>query len=453
MAQNPVKPTDRPLPPWLTLLSVALLAEGVLRYVYSGIVVPSRNGYWAVTRRQLWPLLELVWRGQPVAETMANFEPYQARYGPVTFLAAHPLALLTRADRGMELSLLLAGHAAFWVAVLLVDRRFFSRSNWRIRALFFGMAINFTPVLITMGEKAWNTLELMFVAIGLYLATSSSPRQRDLAAAPVAAGVLTKLTPLLVMASLVLRNKTAAIVGAVSGALILTLCHVLYGAPMGWGYLTRLPGIVRLTSSVPVLAWDNESLKGLVYRFINGFRFENTLTGQIVVDPRKRAIADVVLLVLTVAVLGMAIRYLWRWRPGPDPELERLRILGAFSLSVVLIMFLAPTAAMPHMCSCLLAFALLLRTWQFGLLRRSEIVMALVALLLIGNMVPNSVVVWMSGAPWLNRVRHSAPSLRPNETFLLYGWPGYGLALLTVTVVRLQWRLTRTVTALDSSVP
>lgn len=453
MSLNAPNTPSRRLPGWLTPLSLGFCAEGVVRYLYSGVFAAMRNGYWAVIRRQLSPLLEFLWRGQPIAATMASFDPEQARYGPVTFLVAHPLALFTGSPRAMELTLLAFGHVCFWITVFLIDRRFFSRTAWQVRVLFLGLALNFTPILITMGEKAWNLLELVLVTTGLYLATSSSPRLRRLASVPVAAGVLTRLTPALVMVSLAVRHRVSAVVGLATGAVILTVSHILYGAPMGWGYLARLPGIVGFTQHVGA-SWTNNSLKGLVYKFINGFHYDEALlNAPMVVDPSHAAVADGILLVFTFVALAFAIIYLWRWRAGPDPELERLRTLGAFSLGVVLIMLISPFAAMPYMCSFILAFALLLRAWELGLLHRSEIVMGLIALVLIGNMLPFTAVVWLSGAPWLNRVRHSAPSLAFNETFEFYGWPGYGVILLTVTLMRLQWRLTRSTVALDRLAP
>lgn len=442
VAISEAKPSVGTLSSLLPKLAVTLAVAGVARYLYSAVYQAVINEAWGDVRGQSYALREYLWHGQSVAETMSQLQVSQMRYGPVFFLVTHPLALLGANDRALELLLLGFAHLCFWLTVYLIDRRFLSSSPWPVRLLFVGVALNYTPILVTLATKTLDMWEMMFIAMGLYLLASPSSWQRRVAGVPVMLGVFTKMMPVLVFVFVVTRSRIAGAIGLFAGAIALTMGHLLYGPVMGWGFLLRVPDIINNRTFPEALWWPNSSLRGIVYKILNGFHLPAGLPRPewyLAVDPESMAVANAGLVILSVAVLVFVGLKLWRWQPLA--ELEPIRLLGGFALAVVLVPVFAPFSTEQYYVSSLIAFVFLLRCAQLGHVSRTEGYLALVALFLVGGILPRTVFVLLSGTWLLNMMVQSAPDLMPIEVHLFYGLPGMGLLILTVIVMRVQWRL------------
>ncbi len=427
-------------PGWLRSVAIVLVLAGVLRYCYSAIYYPLIHEPWKTVHYQLEPLLDYLWHDRPLAESFAaRTSPWGVRYGPMLYLVAHPLAVLLRSNHGVHYALLVVGHLCFWASLYCIDRRIFSGSSPAIRLLVVGVALNFTPALEAMACTCLDMWEMLAIVVGFFLFTSQGRWQQAVAVVPVMLGVLTKLMPILVLVFLVIRRRVAAIVGCVVLIIVLMLGHFLYGKEMGGGYPLRVIRVAAYQASSGIaLWWENDSFRGLIYKTLTGFKLE---PGELHVDldPSIKAAVDGVMMLVVVGGLVLVCWKLWRWRYVEG--LEETRILGGFAVGVIFLHLLGMYSTHQYWPVLLLAFAFVLRCAQWRLLSKAEQGMALAALLLIGNVLPKSIFVWLTGMGWLNSTFRSAPSFRPDQMYTFYGFPGLGLVLLAILVVRLQWRL------------
>ena len=67
--------------------------------------------------------------------------------------------------------------------------------------------------------------------------------------------------------------------------------------------------------------------------------------------------------------------------------------------------------------------------------------MVLISLILIGNVVPKTVLVKLTAMQWLNDRFHSVPHFADHQMYTFYGVPGIGVILLGIVVLRLQWKV------------
>lgn len=427
-------------PKWLRSVAIVLVIAGMFRYGYSAIYFPLVNEPWKTVHYQLEPLLDYLWHGRPLAESFAErTSPWGVRYGPMLYLFVHPLAVLARSDQGVHYALLAVGHLCFWVSLYFIDRRLFSASSSAIRLLVVGVALNFTPALEAMACTCLDMWEMLAVVSGFFLFTSRVRWQQTVAVVPVMLGVLTKLMPIFVLVFLVIRRRAVAIVGCAVFIIVLTLGHFLYGGEMGVGYPLRVARVAAYQASSGIaLWWENDSFRGLAYKALTGFKLE---PGQLhmVLAPSTKAAVDGVMTFVVVGGFIVVCWKLWRWRYAEG--LDETRILGGFAVGVIFLHLLGMYSTHQYWPILLLAFAFLFRCAQWRLLSKAEQGMALAALLFIGNILPKSIFVWLTGMGWLNSTFGSAPAFRPDQMYTFYGFPGLGLVLLAIVVVRLQWRL------------
>jgi glycosyl transferase family 87 len=404
------------------------------------VYLPIVRAPWITIRDQLRPLLNQVWHGIPIAESIADLpDAWSFRYGPVFYLVAHPLAIVSRHHgEALYVLLLLFGHLCFWTSLFLIDRRFFRDSSPAIRLLVVGIALNFTPALAAMACACLDSWELLAITAAVFLATSSARWVRNLAGVSAMLGVLTKLMPVLVFVLVFVRNRAAGIIGLVAGAVVLTAAQALYGGPMGWGFPRRVIGVGRDQVQEAARWWENDSLRGIVYKALAGFALPAGRL-QISLDPTTKAIVDATMTVGAIGVLIVTWMTLWRWTPVDAREPERN--LGAFAVAIALLHLLSPYSTHQYWPATLLCFAFILRSAQRGLVRHGEGLAALAALVLIGNVAPQTVVAWLTGVGRLNDVLGSVPRFDRGQMYTFYAMPGLGLILLAIVVWRVQRRL------------
>lgn len=412
-------------------------AAGLVRYVYSSIVRAMHRDAWSTVADQLQPLVYLLWYGTPVVDSLHLLSQF-FRYGPTLYLVAAPIVALTRSFQTVQYGLVALGHGFFWIAVYLIDRRLFASAQWPVRLLMLGVALNFTPILESLKGASLDIWELLAIVAAYALFTSRS--RAPWSAVPVAASIMAKLMPLLLLLFLFVRRRITAVVAAVTALLILVAGQLLFGPEMGFGFPRRaLNSIFIFSSGWAPVWWENDAPRGLVYKALTGFHLA---PGAVLVsiDPGLRRVVDAVMTLLGLALLVFVIVRLWRWRPAEhDPFL----VLGGFSSAIVLHHLISPYTTHVYLPCTLLAYAFLLLCALRGLLTRAQKVMAVISLFLIGNVVPKTLIVVLLRLDWLNERFHSAPDLAGHQMYTFYGFPGIGVVLLGLVVLPLQWSLVK----------
>ncbi len=419
-------------------------AYGLARYVYSGILDALAPGAWFTIPEQLQPLMNLLWRGTPIRDSLHLLSDF-LRYGPTFYLVSAPIIALTRNEDVIHYVLMALSHLLFLGSLYLLDRRLFASSHWTIRLLVVGLALNFTPALESLRSATLDIWELFAIVVAFYLCTSPMRRGRDWAVVAISLNVMAKLMPLLVLLLLFVRQKfRAVLISAATALVIIVAGQALFGPEMGFGYPKRALYAMSVfgREAIP-LWWENDAPRGLVYKAATGFKLEPDMLFT-KIDPGGRRVIDATMTVLGLSLLVFSIVKLWRWRGADD---DMLRVLGAFSTAIVLYHLISPYSTHQYLPSAIVAYAFVLVCALEGMLSRAQAVMVLISLVLIGNVVPKTVLVELTAMQWLNDRFHSAPHLADHQMFTFYGLPGIGVILLGIVVLRLQWRLVHAVPA------
>jgi len=419
-----------------------IAAAGVVRYAYSGVYWAAINHTWWGLREQLGPLWEFVRDGTRYVGIDPPSGLIVFKDGPIFHLVAYVLEVATPSDRALELSFLVIAHACVLSAFYLLDRTLFSSSRWQVRVLFWGVALNFTPVLYNLGIKNLESWELLCMAIALNLMLHQRPAMRRLAGVPLVLAGLTKVYAGFLLLYLVFRNRVAVMIAAAVAAVTLTFSHWFFGADIGWGYPGRMLTAGFGERSWGGFYWENNSLKGLLNKALIRFELPNeTHYFTHLVEPEAAVVVDRVVLVVSLALIGFSMLMLWRWKPSP--RLDPLRTLSGFASAAALMFVIAPLLSYDTLTMAVPVYAILLHLAERGLVSRGARIATLVSLVLVGNVMPNSVLVWLLGIDGLNATFNIAPHLSPTEVYKFLGFPGMGAMLLLGAMVAVQWRLVR----------
>jgi hypothetical protein len=428
-----------------------LLIMGVLRYLHSAVSGASSPETWLTLSDQLRPLIEKIWHGTPVAQTIPHMES-TFRYGPFFYLIAGPFVSLTRSTQAIHDALLIIAHLCFWTTLYLIDRRMLRSEHWTIRVCAVGIGLNFTPILESLRCACLDTWEMLAITAGFFLFTAGARWGRDLAAAPLVAGILTKLMPVIPLLFVLRRRWRSAFVAAATTLAILAVGHAAYGPEMGFGFPRRALKVMTNFGSQWPVWWENDSPRGLVYKALAGFRLPPGSSASpggplrytyetyfLVLPPALRHGVDLVMTGAAAILVVFVVVRLWQWRPLP--EAEELRILGGFSTAIVVHHLVSPYSTHQYLPSTLLAYAFVLCCILRRLVSRIEKAASLASLVLIGTIIPKTALVSIVGLARLNARLHSAPQLDAGQLYTFYGLPGIGLILLAAVVLRLQWKL------------
>jgi hypothetical protein len=421
-------------------LAGVLLIGGIARYLYSAVLGSGAAGVWITLADQLRPLIARTWHGVPFDETIPLL-PDALRYGPTFYLVAGPIIAATRSLDTVHHALTIFGHVCFWLTLWLIDRRLFRNEHWSIRAIFAGVALNFTPQLETLRCACLDTWELLSMTAGFFVFTSTLRWRRELAAAPIVAGILTKLVPILTLLFVIVRRWTAVFVAAATTLVILALGQIFFGWTMGFGFPQRALNVMLLFGAKKYpFWWENDSPRGLLLKALSGFHLRPGVW-YIDVAPDARRIVQIVMTAAALALLAWVMLRLWRWSASGDDD--TLLVAGGFASAIVLHHLISPYSTHQYLGGTLLPYAFVLAFLVRRSVRRIDLILAALSLILIGNIAPKSIIIRILCVAKLNALRHSAPQLEAGQLYTFYGFPGVGLILLAIVVFRFQRTLTR----------
>ncbi|MGI9146666.1 MAG: glycosyltransferase 87 family protein [Chloroflexota bacterium] len=417
---------------WLGILALlGLLAVGRLLLTAFGYGVPA----WF--DEELNPLIRLITQGQPIS----SIDPRQ--YGVVVFLVFDPALRVVGAN--------LAALAAYatWVALLaalaaflVTARRYASgASPGRLAVLAVAWA-SAVPLLYVIAQHMVDAWQLCFLSASLFLFTGSS-RQRRLAGLPLAAATLTKLLPALLLVYLFVRSWRAGLIGLAGIGVLLGIGQMLYGSLMGFGY----PLAVLSGGADTVSRWsthfENNSIRGLLFKLGAAFRLEGDTTTYIL-DPRLFGALNLLAYGLSAALVGVLLFVAWRGR-GRDSVARRSI---EFSLAIVTMLLVSPHTAQDYLVTALPVLAVWLYLWSERLpapWSMRQTALGGVAALFIGVFVPMNLFSRILPLNWLLNVTDNAHnSLFADQigsaigAYDFFGFPGLGLLLGWVLLVRLE---------------
>jgi hypothetical protein len=385
---------------------------------------------------ELNPLINLVVHGQPITQIDAR------QYGVVVFLVFDP-ALHVFGDNLSALAMYAA-----WVALpcviaayILVARRYAANdaAHWLILALAWSSAV---PLLYVIAQHMVDAWQLLFVSGSLFL-FSGSARQRSWAGVPLAFATLTKLLPALLLVYLFVRNWRIAAVGAGAIVLLLAIGQVLFGSLMGFGYPLAMLAGGGDTVSRWSTHFENNSVRGLVFKAADGFRLQGDTTSY-VLDPSAFPYLNAIAYAIAAALIGYLLLAAWRGRA--DQSLARRSI--EFSLALVTMLLVSPHTAQDYLVTVLPVLGVWLYLWTRGLPRAwgvGQSLLAGVAAVLIGVFVPMNFAARALPIGWLLMVTGNAHNTLFVDqigsaigAYEFLGFPGAGLLLAWLVLIRLE---------------
>ncbi len=420
---------------WLGILALlGLLSLGRLLITAFGYGVPA----WF--DEELNPLIGLIIQGQPIAQ----IDPRQ--YGVVVFLVFDPALRVLGPDLAA-----LAGYAN-WVALLATMAAFafaarrYATGGSLARLLVLVVAwSSAVPLLYVIAQHMVDAWQLCFLSASLFLFTGSV-RQRRWAGLPLAAATLTKLLPALLLMYLFVRSWRASLVGVAGIGALLAIGQIMYGSLMGLGY----PLAVLSGGGDTIARWsthfENNSIRGLLFKFGAGFRLQGDTTSYIL-DPRLFGALNVLAYAFSAALVGYLLFVAWRGR-GRD-SIARRSI--EFSLAIVTMLLVSPHTAQDYLVTALPVLAVWLYLWSEHLPRPWSVrqtALGALAALFIGVFVPMNLFARVLPLGWLVNVTGNAHNILFVDqigmgvgAYDFFGFPGVGLLLGWLLLVRLE-RLT-----------
>jgi Glycosyltransferase family 87 len=431
--------------PLLTALGT-LCALAVVRFV----VTAFGYGHPAWFDEELNPLFNFVRHGQPVSSID------QRQYGVVVFLVFEPAVRLlgTNAD-------VLAGYALAVAlpcvvgAFVLIARRY-ARDDLPRLLLLGTLWFSAVPLLYVIAQRMVDAWQLLFLSLALFLFTGSA-RLRRLAGLPLAAAALTKLLPALLLVYLLVRCWRAGLIGLAGVVGLLGVGQLMYGSLIGFGY----PLSVLATGPEAVRRWsthfENNSIRGLVYKLAAGFRLEGDSTTY-ALSPDVAPVLNVLAYLLAVGLVAYVLLVAWRSRGRQGVERRSIE----FSLAIVTMLLVSPHTAQDYTVAMLpvigVGLYLAMRRkpvrWSPGMLVFGGAAAILVGVFLPMNIMGRALLL----GPLLD-LTHNAhnplftagePSSPGIGVYDFFGFPGLGLLLAWLVLVRLE-RLTASEHALFST--
>lgn len=430
-------------------LGLALLAMlSLARFVATGV----SNGIPAWFNEELPPLVRHLALEEPIQEIDRR------QYGVIAFLVFDLPVRLLRGDLSVDhLSRLqgdgvpllswyalgvslAASFAAFW----LCARRFFGDSRRWTLLLSLGW-LNFAPLLYVIAQRSVDSWQLLFLSASLFLLTGT-PRQRLLSGLPVAAAVLTKLLPGVVLLYLLVRDWRAGALGLAAGALLLALGQALYGPLLGFGY----PFALLSTGGDTVALWsthyENNSLRGLVYKLGAGFRLGEGYSRSYALTESWMPLLNMLSYAAELGLLGYLLLVAWRNRGNHHPARRAIE----YSLAIATMLLVSPHTAHDYMAAMLPGFSVLAFAGARRIPGRWPPLLAIGAAasaLLIGVFVPLSLALRLLPMEALVATTgNSANTYLATQigygfgAYHFFGFPGAGLILSWLVLVSLERR-------------
>jgi Glycosyltransferase family 87 len=412
---------------------IGLATVAVVRFA----VAVAGYGIPAWFDEELNPLVRFVTRGQPITAIDLR------QYGVVTYLVFDPAIRLlgpdfhTLAGYGLVPAL-----AASIGALALVGARLFPGDRRALLVLALAW-FAFEPLLYVVSQRMVDSWQLFFISLAFFWWTSASPRWRLVAGVPLALATLTKLLPALLLVYLLVRSWRTGLVGLATVVALLGVGQLRYGPAMGFAY----PFVLLASGGDTVANWsthyENNSVRGLLYKAAAGFRLDGDTTAYVLSRdwlPLLNAVAYAAAAALVALLLWVA----WRSRGRAAAPERRGVELG---LAIVTMLLVSPHTAQDYTVAMLPVLALWAALWS----RRWPsawptplAVSAAISAVLIGVFVPMSV---MSRLVPIDRLLLATNNAN-NALFTteqigggigawdFFGFPGLGLLLaLGVSVV------------------
>jgi hypothetical protein len=409
---------------------LGLLSVGRLLLTAFGYGVPA----WF--DEELNPLIGWLTAGQPIDQIDAR------QYGVVVFLVFDP------ALRVLGPNLPALATYATWVALaaavaafVLVGRRYAADdpARWLLLALAWSSAV---PLLYVIAQHMVDAWQLLFLSAALFLFTGSS-RQRRFAGVPLAAAVLTKLLPGVVLVYLAVRAWRAAALGAIAMGALLVIGQVLYGPLMGLGYPLTMASMGGDTVARWSTHFENNSVRGLIFKIGAGFHLQGDTTAY-VLDPHLAPWLNVLAYLVAAGLLAYLVLAAWRGR-GQDSVARRSI---EFSLAIVTMLLVSPHTAQDYLVTALPVLAVWLFLWWRRLPRAwsaGQTALGALAALLIGVFVPMNLAARALPIGWLLSATGNAHNILFVDqigsaigAYEFFGFPALGLILGWLLLVRLE---------------
>ena len=411
---------------------------GLLAVLSVGRMLATAFGYGvpAWFDEELNPLIGWITAGQPIDHVDAR------QYGVVVFLVFDPALRILGANlAGLATYATAIALAASLAAFGLIGRRYAAndRARWLLLILAWSSAV---PLLYVIAQHMVDAWQLLFVSASLFLFTGSA-RQRRFAGLPLAAAVLTKLLPALVLGYLAVRAWRAAALGVVAIGGLLAVGQVLYGPLMGFGYPLAMLSMGGDTVARWSTHFENNSVRGLLFKLGAGFRLQGDTTTY-VLDPGLVPVLNV----LAYAISAGLVAYLVfaAWRGQSHDSLARRSI--EFSLAIVTMLLVSPHTAQDYLVTALPVLAVWLFLWTEALPRPWDLgqtAVGAVAAFLIGVFVPMNLVARALPIGWLLTVTDNAHNILFVDqigsaigAYEFFGFPALGLILAWLLLVRLE---------------
>ena len=411
---------------------------GLLALLSVGRLVATAFGYGvpAWFDEELNPLIGSVTAGQPIEHIDAR------QYGVVVFLVFDPvLRVLGPSLPAMATYAACIALAATLAAIVLIARRYAAGdpARWLVLVLAWSSAV---PLLYVVAQHMVDAWQLFFLSASLFLFTGSA-RQRQLAGLPLAAAVLTKLLPALVLVYVAVRAWRVAALGVVAIGVLLAVGQVLYGPLMGFGY----PLAMLSTGGDTVARWsthfENNSVRGLLFKIGAGFRLQGDTTAY-VLDARLAPVLNVLAYAISAALVGYLLFAAWRGREQDSTSRRSIE----FSLAVVTMLLVSPHTAQDYLVTALPVLAVWLFLWTQRLPRpwaAGQTVLGVLSAVLIGVFVPMNLAARVLPIGWLLGVTGNAHNILFVDqigsaigAYEFFGFPAVGLILGWLLLLRLE---------------
>ncbi|HLC66473.1 MAG TPA: glycosyltransferase family 87 protein, partial [Candidatus Nanoarchaeia archaeon] len=310
-------------------LLAALLILTFVHMVYSGVYKPLfvlTGETFGQLQEEMEPLRLLIGEGRSI--TLSN--PRQ--YGPVFLATMMPVLLLTDRALLIERTAWVFCIVAIGIAFVLTVKMLPVPEKYRnsFRMLLGILWFNFSSLYYILGVKGVEAWELLLISIACLALARRKEFQEFHAGIAIAAATLIKLLPGIFFVPLLIRNPKAFWKGIAWLFVLLLMGQFLFGKWIGLAYL---PGVLRSGAGPESWAaahFENNSLKGMVYKWFSGFESMPDYPQLFQLAPETAQAAFICSAMLQVLLMISIVWLLWRERKQQNRD-ATLRAFGLTS--------------------------------------------------------------------------------------------------------------------------
>ncbi len=404
----------------LFIVFLSIFLYTIIHFLYSGIYYPIKHNSLGQIQEEIAPLVKFLHGGKFIFDN-----PRQ--YGPFFIFVITPFMIFYKYPVIFANMLLLFAYflaaLSFYICYKYIFLSPASKTNSEKRIVFWSLLflwLNFSPLLYIVVVKNVEIWELFLICFGFLMYTK---RRYSWVGFSFAAATLIKMLPALFIFYYFFKERRVFLYSILWMVIIMLLAHFAYGPSIGLFYFPFLLSRPLGSQTWAVSFFENNSLKGFIYKFAASFKSNGSY--QFSITPEAEKIAFLVTTVIQLVALSYLVLTAIRKNCSRDETLLQFSIVSVFMI------LLAPIAAFEYTTLLLFAYSVGMYFIFYRSLPKYLFVFYGLSYFLVGNFIPLSLIVKLFPFRAINVYLGNTIFVMA-ESYKAYCMPFLGVILLAI---------------------